>query len=100
VGFLDDAKKKLGDAVDRHGDKISEGLDKAGHAIDERTGGKYRDKIDTGLAKTKDALDGLDGKQDDLPSSSSQPPEPPEPGADPNEDIAAGTRPVPPGGPK
>ena len=45
MGFLDDAKKKLGDAVDKHGDKISEGLDKAGDLIDKKTGGKYSDKI-------------------------------------------------------
>ncbi|MEO7943590.1 MAG: antitoxin, partial [Marmoricola sp.] len=103
---LDDAKKKLGDAVDKHGDKISDGLDKAGHAIDEKTGGKYRDKINTGVSKTKDALDGLDGKRDDLSATAggSQPPDPspvpPEPGADPNEDIAAGVRPIPSGGAK
>ena len=50
MGFLDEAKKKLGDAVDKHGDKISDGLDKAGAKIDERTGGKYSDKITTGVS--------------------------------------------------
>jgi hypothetical protein len=66
MGFLDDAKKKLGDAVDKHGDKISDGLDKAAGKLDEKTGGKYTDKIDTGVRRTKDALDGLDGKNDDI----------------------------------
>ena len=46
MGFLDDAKKKLGDAVDKHGDKISDGLDKAGNAVDVKTGGKHRAQID------------------------------------------------------
>lgn len=115
MGFLDDAKKKLGEAVDKHGDKISEGLDKAGDAIDKKTGGKHTDKIRTGLSKAKGALDDLDGKRDDLPPGTTRranatgdanpvPTDPspvaPAPGADPNEDIADGTRPVPSGGDK
>jgi hypothetical protein len=63
---LGDAKKKLEDAVDKHGDKIGEGLDKAAKLADEKTKGKYSDKIDTGLGKAKEALDGLDGKDDDI----------------------------------
>ena len=43
MGFLDDAKDKLGAAVDSQGDKIDLGVDKA-----------------------KDALDALDGKNDDI----------------------------------
>ncbi len=70
MGFLDDAKKKLTDAVDTHGDKISDGLDKAGRALDEKTGGKHTDKIQQGLDKAKGALDDLDGKSDDLPGGS------------------------------
>lgn len=66
MGFLDDAKKTLEDAVDKHGDKISEGLDKAAALADEKTGGKYADKIEAGLSRAKGALDGLDGKGDDL----------------------------------
>ena len=122
MGFLDDAKKKLGDAVDKHGDKISDGLDRAGDAVDEKTGGKHGDKIRTGVAKTKDVLDGLDGKRDDMPRSrtpSTAPespkspdepatdpvptdhsPEPPKPGANPNDDIESGTRVPPSGGPR
>lgn len=66
MGFLDDAKKKLSAAVDKHGDKISDGLDKAAAAADKKTGGKYADKIATGKSKAKDALDGLDKKNDDF----------------------------------
>ena len=66
MGFLDNAKAKLSEAVDKHGDKISDGLTKAGAAADKKTGGKYTDKIDAGLDKAKGALDGLDGKQDDM----------------------------------
>lgn len=66
MGFLDDAKAKLTGAVDSQGDKIADGLDKAAEVIDDKTGGKYTDKIDTGVEKAKDALDGLDGKNDDI----------------------------------
>ena len=66
---LDDAKKKLEDAVDKHGDQISDGIDKAAKMADQKTGGKYADKIDTVAAKAKDGLDKLDGKNDDLPNS-------------------------------
>lgn len=65
MGFLDNAKNKLSDAVDKNGDKISQGLDKAAGFVNEKTGHKHADKIDGGLAKAKDALDGLDGKKGD-----------------------------------
>ena len=81
MGFLDDAKKKLGNAVDKHGDKISDGLDKAGNAVDEKTGGKHRAKIQTGVAKAKGALDDLDGKRDDFapPGRDDEKTQPPDP---------------------
>ncbi|MEZ5091805.1 antitoxin [Nocardioides sp.] len=66
MGFLDDAKDKLGDLVDEHGDKVSEGIDKAAELIEDKTGGKFDDKIEMGAEKAKDALDALDGKNDDL----------------------------------
>ncbi len=66
VGFLDDAKKKLGDAVDEHGEKIEQGIDKAAQFADDKTGGKHSDKIAGASEKTMDALDKLDGKDDDL----------------------------------
>ena len=66
MGFLDNAKDKLSDAVDKHGDKIESGLDKAAALADDKTGNKHTDKLETGVAKAKDALDSLDGKNDDL----------------------------------
>ena len=56
----------------QHGDKISQGLDKAGDTLDKKTGGKHRGKIDQGLDRTKKALEDLDGRRDDLPRSSGQ----------------------------
>jgi len=66
MGFLDKAKKQLTKAVDQHGDKIAEGMDKAADAIDEKTGGKHADKIDKATGKARDALDSLDGNNDDI----------------------------------
>ena len=66
MGFVSDVKSKLTKAVDSQGEKIGDGLDKAGDLVDKKTDGKYADKIDTGLDKTKDALDDLDGKDDDI----------------------------------
>ncbi len=75
MGFLDDAKKKLSDAVDSHGDKISDGLDKAAAVVDDKTGGKYTDKIEGGVSKAKAALDDLDGESDDFTDTRERNPE-------------------------
>jgi hypothetical protein len=66
MGFLDDAKAKLAEAVDSHGEKIAAGIDKAGDLVDEKTGGKYSEHIESGKDKAADALDSLDGKNDDI----------------------------------
>jgi hypothetical protein len=66
MGFLDNAKDKLSDAVDKHGDKIEDGIDKAAAVADDKTGNKHTDKLEAGAGKAKDALDSLDGKDDDL----------------------------------
>jgi hypothetical protein len=71
MGFLDKAKQQLTKAVDQHGDKIAEGMDKAADAIDKKTGGKHQDKIQQGRVKAQEALDKLDGKDDDFPKGSS-----------------------------
>jgi len=64
MGFLDKAKAKLTDAVDKHGDKISGGIDKAAAAADRKTGGKHTDKIAGATGKARDALGKLDKKND------------------------------------
>ena len=66
MGVFDNIKDKATELVDQHGDKAGEGIDKAGDLADEKTGGKYADKVDLGQQKAKDGLDGLDGKDDDI----------------------------------
>src|ERR1700712_3278558 len=94
MGFLNDARKKLEDAVDKHGDKIGQGLDKAAAMVDKKTDGKYAEKISSGLGKAKVALDDLDGKKDDIPTSST-----PAPPADPDNDPSHPTGPTGPADP-
>ncbi|MFI6942627.1 antitoxin [Streptomyces sp. NPDC050418] len=87
------AKGKVGDLAKEHGDKIEHGLDKAAKTVDEKTKGKYSDKIRTGTGKAKDALDRLAAGSDSGPSSSpGQGPGSPGQGTPP----AAGGTPTPP----
>lgn len=62
MSFLDKFKKKAGDVVEQHGDKIAGGIDKAGDRVSKATNGKYDDKINKGVGKAKEGLDKLDKK--------------------------------------
>ncbi|MGH3471312.1 MAG: antitoxin [Nocardioidaceae bacterium] len=66
MGFWDKLTGKAKQTVDQHGDKVGEGMDKAAGFAKEKTGGKYDDQIDQGEQKAEDALDNLDGKNDDI----------------------------------
>lgn len=57
VGFMDKVKGMLG----QHSDKLEGGIDKAGDAIDERTGGKHAAHVDKAQDAARDALRKLDG---------------------------------------
>ena len=49
MGFLDKAKDLLG----QHEEKLEGALDKVADVVDEKTGGKYTDKIDQGVEAAK-----------------------------------------------
>ncbi|MEU2338838.1 antitoxin [Streptomyces sp. NPDC006654] len=67
MGLLENLKAKLAPAKDKashlaqqHEDKIDKlqhGMDKAARVVDEKTKGKYSDKIQTGTGKAKHAMD-------------------------------------------
>ncbi|MGW2824645.1 antitoxin [Streptomyces sp. NPDC001443] len=57
------AKDKVSDLAHQHGGKITHGLDKAAKVVDEKTKGKYSDKIQTGTGKAKGAMDRLAHKK-------------------------------------
>ena len=66
MGFLDKAKAAARVAVDKGGDKVGDAVDKGVKEADKRSGGKLTDKLETAGDKTKDYLDDLDGKDDDI----------------------------------
>ncbi|MGI5458536.1 antitoxin [Streptomyces sp. CA-249302] len=84
MGLLDNLKAKLSPAKDKvsglaqqHGDKISHGLDKAAKVVDEKTKGKYSDKIQTGTGKAKGAMDRLAHKGETETGGGTVPPDTP-----------------------
>ena len=66
MSLFDKLRRKGTSAVDEHGDKMGQGIDKAADVADDKTGGRYGDQIDAGGEKAKDTLDNLDGKDDDI----------------------------------
>ncbi|MFF8827766.1 antitoxin [Streptomyces sp. NPDC015131] len=86
MGFLDSLKAKLGPAKDKvtdlaqqHEGKIDQGLEKAARMVDQKTKGKYSDKIESGTGKAKDALGRIAHKDDG--GTGGTPPAPPAPPA-------------------
>ncbi|MGW6468865.1 antitoxin [Streptomyces rubiginosohelvolus] len=80
MGFLDNlkaklgpAKEKVGDLAQQHGGKIEQGLDKAARTVDQKTKGKYSDKIDSGTRKAKEAVDKLGQKDGGTPGAPGAP---------------------------
>ncbi len=69
MGFLDRFRGKAEKVVEDHGDQIKSGVDKAGDFVDDKTGGKYTDKIQTAEDKMSDAVDKMD---DDGPAPATQ----------------------------
>ncbi|WP_329075654.1 antitoxin [Streptomyces niveus] len=75
---LSPAKDKVSDLAQQHGGKIGDGLDKAAKTVDQKTKGKYSDKIESGTGKAKDALERMSHKDGDTGSTPpSSPPPPP-----------------------
>ncbi|MER5793868.1 antitoxin [Streptomyces sp. NPDC001980] len=67
MGLLDNLKAKLAPAKDKAShfaqqhedkvDKLQHGIDKAARVVDEKTKGKYSDKIQTRTGRAKGAMD-------------------------------------------
>lgn len=53
-GLADKAKGMASD----HQDKVNQGIDKAGDAVDEKTGGKFEGQVDHGQDAVRDHLGG------------------------------------------
>jgi hypothetical protein len=59
---LKDLKDKAVDATAEHSDKIHEVVDKVATTADERTGGKYHERIHSAGAKAGSLVDGIKGQ--------------------------------------
>lgn len=58
---LKDLKTKAVDATAERSDKIHEAVEKVASTADERTGGKYQERIHSASAKVGSLVDGLKG---------------------------------------
>lgn len=72
MGFLDNlkaklspAKDKVGDLAQQHGEKIDHGLEKAARTVDQKTKGKYSDKIESGTRKARETVERLSHRHDE-----------------------------------
>lgn len=45
---------KIKDLADEHADKVEDAIDKVAEVVDDKTGGKYSEHIETGVAKAKE----------------------------------------------
>jgi MT0933-like antitoxin protein len=61
VGLMDKVRAMFG----QHGDKVDQGIDKAGDVVDERTGGKHAGQVDKAQDAAKDGVDRLTGEGGD-----------------------------------
>ncbi|MCC9711714.1 antitoxin [Streptomyces sp. MNU76] len=61
---LKNLKDKAEDLAETHADKISDGLEKVGDFIDDKTDGKHSEKIDTAVDKAQDYVENLGDKKD------------------------------------
>lgn len=59
---LKDLKDKAMGFATEHGELVTQGLEKVAEVVDDKTDGKYSDKIDTGVEKAKDFIEGLGEK--------------------------------------
>jgi hypothetical protein len=80
MGLLDNMKARIGPAKEkvshlaqRHGGSIGQGLDKAAKLVDEKTRGKYSDRIQAGTGKAKHAVDRLAHKSGSGPERGTAP---------------------------
>ncbi len=56
---LEKLKDKAEEIAEDHGDKIADGLEKAGDLLDEKTDGKHSEQIDTAVDKAQELVDRL-----------------------------------------
>ena len=93
MGRLNDARRLVAKAKEllaKNDVKVKETLDKVAGVVDDKTKGKYTDKIEGAVAKTKEVVDKLPDRasaaEDAAPAPAPPPPPPPQPGPEPDAD--------------
>jgi hypothetical protein len=61
VGLMDKVRGMFG----QHGDKVDQGIDKAGDVVDDKTGGQHAAHVDKAQDAAKDGVDKLTGEGGD-----------------------------------
>ena len=61
MGIADSFREKAEQAVDKvGGERVKDGVEKAGDKLDDKTGGKYADHVDKGQNAASDYIDRMD----------------------------------------
>jgi len=89
MGRLSEARRlvaKAKELVAKNDAKVKETLDKVAGVVDDKTKGRYTDKIEGAVAKTKEAVDKLPDRASAAEGSEPAPAPGPEPGPEPDAD--------------
>ena len=63
MGAMDNMKDKARDLAGEHGDKVDQGIDKAGQMAKDKTPDQHDDKVDQGVERGKDAAQDFGGTE-------------------------------------
>ncbi|MGW5098515.1 antitoxin [Streptomyces nodosus] len=77
MGLVDNLKAKVTEFAQQHEGKVDRGLEKCAKMIDDRTKGKYSDKIHTGTDKAKVAVERIAHRDDGPGGGGGTTPQPP-----------------------
>lgn len=107
MGFMDNVKKaaeqarhQAAELAGRHGSTIDQAIQKTGAAVDQRTGGKYTDKITKAQEAARTAREKVAGEEGTVPpAAGGATPPPPGPATPPPPPPGPATPPPPPPGP-
>ncbi|MER6124337.1 antitoxin [Streptomyces sp. NPDC001795] len=79
MGLVENLKAKVSGFAQQHEEQVDRGLDKAAKVIDEKTKGKYSDKIHTGTDKAKGAMERIAHRESGPAADEGTPPDAPQP---------------------
>lgn len=65
MSVFDNLGDKAKDLAGEHSDKVDEGIERAGDAVDEKTGDKFSDQVDQGQESAGNFVEGLGGDNEE-----------------------------------